>query len=77
MHNINTLGIAKVINWKEMEKRKKKKEKKKSSGVEDQRKHTIRTKRSSSNGGELFAGVNVLEDGLIQTREMLVALFKH
>ena len=39
--------------------------------------HTIGAKGSSSDSGKLFAGVDVLENGLIETRKVFVAFLEH
>ena len=38
---------------------------------------TIGTKRGASDKGELLASIDVLENGFVETREVLVALFQH
>ena len=38
---------------------------------------TIGTKRGPSDNGQCLAGIDVLENGFVETREVLVAFFQH
>ena len=38
---------------------------------------TIRAKRGAGDCGELFAGIDVLEDSLVEARQMLVPFLQH